>query len=177
MPPNWMVQAVSMAIYVQVLGAFVWLFVVLLLERSKRGTQQRVRQVESQLVDLRERIEDICETLADLSGKTASDETDPAVQSPIGIERLTDGDQWGEDNRTNSEVAAAVDASLQSLLPSDELGEDPTDAHWECTGCRLAFPLEAASFHQRCKKCGGLIELVTYPNGHPFRHLPAAGAK
>jgi hypothetical protein len=189
MHPSWMSQAVSMAIYVQTIGAFVWLFVVVLLERARRGERARVLRLES---------------LADLQGKSlaglwkdftearrATDKTSELQMQAIDALRLelnlpalsdrpTDAAPAEEHEKTDPafRLPSGIEQPkpIESVQVDDEPTDSVTDGHWECVGCRQVFPLDESSFHAKCEKCGGSIELVTFPNGQPFRHLPLAGA-
>jgi hypothetical protein len=140
-----MVQAIGMAIYVQVLGSFVWLFVVVLLERSRRGTQQRLQKLESELERFRagtsQAIEDAVTAMtalretcklrhenaafveklrAKLGSSTPPEEheeTDPAFRLPSGIEH----------------------PKPDSVETDDEPPGSVATGHWQCVDCRRTY--------------------------------------
>jgi len=189
MHPSWMSQAVSMAIYVQTVGAFIWLFVVVLLERARRGERARVLRLE-QLADMQGKSlaglwKDFTEATRD-ADKTAElqmraiDGLRLELNLPALSDRPTDAAPTEEHEKTDPafRLPSGIEhpRPVESAQVDDEPTDSVTDGHWECVGCRKTFPLDESSFHAKCEKCGGSIELVTFPNEHPFRHLPPAGA-
>jgi hypothetical protein len=189
MHPSWMSQAVSMAIYVQTIGAFVWLFVVVLLERARRGERARVLRLES-LADLQGKSlaglwKDFTEARRDADKTSelqmqAIDALRLELNLPALSDRPTDVPSTEEHELTDPAFRLPSGIEQPKPIESAQVDDDPTDSvtdgHWECVGCRQVFPLDESSFHAKCEKCGGSIELVTFPNEHPFRHLPSAGA-
>lgn len=189
MHPSWMVQAISMAIYVQTIGAFVWLLVVALLERARRGERARVLRLE-QLADMQGKSlaglwQDFSEARRD-ADKTAEvqmqaiDGLRLELNLPALSDRPTDAAPTEEHERTDPafRLPSGIEhpKPVESAHVDDEPTDSVTDGHWECVGCRRVFPLDESSFHAKCEQCGGTIELVTFPNGHPFRHVGTAGA-
>lgn len=189
MSPSWMVQAINMAIYVQTVGAFVWLFVVVLLERARRGERARVRRLEA-LADLQGKSlaglwKDFTEARRDADSTSelqiqAIDALRLELNLPALSNRLTDAVPAGEHEKTDPafRLPSGIEHSkpVESVHVNDEPTDSVTDGHWECVNCRRAFPLEDSSFHAKCAWCGGNTELVTFPNEHPFHHLVAARA-
>lgn len=156
MHPSWMVQAISMAIYVQTIGAFVWLFLVVLLERVRRGERRRLATLENELArHMRASaqsfeatacaIEAIGQTLAlrqenaelreELKGLDEREQTDPAFRLPSGI----------DNPRPESPAIDDEPASSSSL------------GVWRCNGCLRCAP--CGRHGERCLHCGGQLEL------------------
>lgn len=157
MHPSWMVQAISMAIYVQVIGALVWLFLVVLLERSRRNERQRLATLEGELARHMRMssqsfeatacaIEAIGQTLA-LRQENAElreelrEQTDPAFRLPSGIDNP---------------------APVESPEVDDEPKSSLAEGHWQCVGCRRTYALCEGHHGKKCFGCGGTLELVSY---------------
>lgn len=169
--PTWMVQAISMAIYVQVIGSFVWLFVVVLLERGRRGERRRLATVEAELARhmrmtsksfdaTATAIEAIGQTLTlrqenaelreEIKGLDEHEQTDPAFRLPSGI----------DNPRPES---PAID---------DEPASSVAHGHWQCVGCRRTYALCEGHYGKKCFGCGGSLELVSYDKPRQGVQLP-----
>lgn len=166
MHPSWMVQAVSMAIYVQVLGAFVWLAVVVLVERSRRGSRQRLEQLEAELnwfrkgtsqaivdaVDAMNSLSKTCKLrhenarlLAKFKSSIPTEEieqTDPAFRLPNGAEYSQPVESVEADEHSSRSMASAT---------------------WQCEGCQRQLDVYACSPGRRCEHCGGRFWLAEVP--------------
>jgi len=189
MHPSWMSQAVSMAIYVQTIGAFVWLFLVVLFERARRGERARLLRLEA-LADLQGKSlaglwRDFTEARRDTDSTSelqiqAIDALRLELNLPALSNRLTDAAPIGEHEKTDPafRLPSGIEHSkpVESVHVNDEPTDSVTNAHWECVSCGRAFPLDESSFRAKCAWCSGNIELVTFPNEHPFRHVVAARA-
>lgn len=156
MSTSWVNQVLDASIYVQTIGAFVWLFLVVLLERGRRGERRRLATLENELArHMRANarcfeatactIEAIGQTLAlrqenaelreELKGLDEHEQTDPAFRLPSGI----------DNPRPES---PAID---------DEPASSSSVGVWRCNGCRRRMP--CGRHDERCLNCGGQLEL------------------
>lgn len=147
MSTSWLSQILGTAIYVQTIGAFVWLFVVVLLERHRRRQGERLQLLEAlfhrqgQTLNTAwrcvEELQKQVQLIRPTSPASMSDheETDPAFRLPSGI----------DNPRPES---PAID---------DEPASSSSVGVWRCNGCRQRMP--CGRHGERCLNCGGQLEL------------------
>ncbi len=187
MHPSWMVQAISMAIYVQVLGAFVWLFVVVLLERSRRGTLQRLRELEAELEQFRagtsQAIGDAATAMTAL-GETCKMRHENAALVEKLRAKLGSSTPPEEHEQTDPAYRLPSDfdhAKADSPETDDEPLGSVAAGHWQCVGCRRTYALCEGHYGKKCFGCGSTLELVAYDQRRQSVQLPlpikASGAK
>jgi hypothetical protein len=182
-----MVQAISMAIYVQVLGAFIWLFVVVLLERSRRSSQQRLQELEAELDRFRsgtsQAIEDAVTAMTALRETCKLRHENAAL-----VERLRGklGSSAPPEEHEQTDPAYRLPSDFDHARPkSPETDDEPlgsiADGHWQCNGCGRTCVLDKAHHGKKCVDCGGTVELITYDPRRQSVQLPlpikASGAK
>lgn len=179
MHPSWMVQAISMAIYVQTIGAFVWLFVVVLLERGRRSDRARLARLEG-LVDLQGRsaaghsrefaeyqkgttqaLDDCCGAIEAVRETFKLREENASMRDQLRKR----GESLPADEHEQTDPAFRLPSGIDNPKPdSAEVDDEPLGSvaagHWQCNGCSRTYSLSRGHHGKRCDWCGGALELV-----------------
>lgn len=144
--------ALSLAIYVQTAGAFVWLAVVILLERARRWQSQRLDALEADFALL-------------CNGTTgASSFVDRQRLAAVEQTLLVHGKRitWVIDHLTALADEDAARARDTDRIPITS--GTPARA-WFCSGCDKCFGLyeRGVAVFGYCDDCGAQWELRDYP--------------
>ena len=191
MHPSWMVQAISMAIYVQTIGAFVWLFLVVLLERGRRSDRARLARLEG-LVDLQGRsaaghsrefaeyqkgttqaLEDCCRAIEAVRETFKLREENASMRAELRRR----GESLPADEHEQTDPAFRLPSGIDNPRPeSVEVDDEPLGSvaagHWQCVGCRRTYALCEGHHGKKCFGCGATLELVAYDKPRQNVQLP-----
>jgi hypothetical protein len=157
-------QLLNSAIYVQTLAAFIWLGVIVLLERFRGARMAELRGMVK-TVRLSERVaEDHLAAAMQLWRRLEKLDHDTDV--PPVSERL-----WETARPGSSEETEKTDPGFRLSEASDHPGsalpavrKTPSgvmvSSRWHCTGCLRTFELTQFAHGKRCGWCGGSLEAL-----------------
>lgn len=155
-------QLLNLAIYVQTLAAFIWLGVIVLLERYRRAQVIELRAIVK-TVRLSEQLnKDHIAAVMQLWRRL--EQLDHDTDLPPVSERL-----WETARPGASEEAEKTDpgfrfgeGSEHPVLP--DVRKTPSgvmvSSRWHCTGCLRTFELTQFAHGKRCGWCGGSLEAL-----------------
>lgn len=184
MQPSWMVQAISMAIYVQTIGAFVWLFLVVLLERGRRSDRARLARLEAFIHEHGRLLAGLASgfskstRLADEMYRSQTLELD-ALRRELNLPALSDRPTatGPADEHEQTDPAFRLPSGIDNPRPeSVEVDDEPLGSvaagHWQCVGCRRTYALCEGHHGKKCFGCGATLELVAYDKPRQNVQLP-----
>lgn len=132
------------SIYLQVIGAFVWLGVIVLLERQRRKEGNRLAELEQLVLGHGQILGSVWINIEHL-GKRIHKARVAASSSPVEEHEKTDpGFQFS----LNSDRPSGAQESVMASSP------------WQCTGCWRIYELTQFAHGKRCEHCGGQLEAL-----------------
>ncbi len=199
MPASWVHRVLDAGIYFQAAGAFVWLFVLVVLECVFRRRRARANELDALLVSHSQKISQQWEELALLRAaiemhRVGINQVRLEMNLPALSDRPTQKMPEPEEERTDRhfrppsglehEVPAELVQLKRSISPfvlddpcvelmQDSLESEVRQAHWQCLACKMTCSLEQGGFKSVCSSCGGHLELVTYHEQGRGRQIAA----
>jgi hypothetical protein len=157
-------QLLNSAIYVQTLAAFIWMGVILLLERLRRKQVGELRLIVNTVRRSEQLNKDHMAAVMQLWRRL--EQLDHDTDMPPVSEQL-----WETARPGSSEEAEKTDPGFRLSEASDHPGsalpavrKTPSgvmvSSRWHCTGCLRTFELTQFAHGKRCGWCGGTLEAL-----------------
>ena len=152
-------QILNMAIYVQTLGAFIWLAVVVLLERHRRENVRELQKRINGMAQLYEKnLASLMQLWRDLEQRNHDTDV-PAISA-----HLWEPAPFADDHEKTDPGFQFPSASGRPVSGLPEVRKTPSgvmvSSRWHCTGCLRTFELTQFAHGKRCGWCGGSLEAL-----------------